>query len=391
MPLVGIRRATAVSSLRTSQDRLRILLGASILIVLGGTGPVLAADGVRELSQACAEHTGCIDNSGGIGDTPGFPITIEIPGSYVLTSDLVVADPSDDGLFVATAPVTIDLNGFEIRGPVSCTGLGSSVSCSAGTGRGIRAEARPRITVRNGNVVGFGSDGILVAGRSRIENVVAERNGGTGIVTGSDAVVAGSRSYRNAGDGIRLGDSSVVEASTAASNRLDGIEAGIGALVTNSTARDNGGNGVLVADGGHVANVVAALNESDGIVAGDGCTLVSNTAYDNLSDGLVGVIGTTFSGNTSARNGSKGIDAGDGGVLRGNSTTLNGDAGIETGIAALVHGNTAVANDVGLRLGDRSAYRENVVSNNTAGNVTTNGFGTPLNLGDNECDGIVCP
>lgn len=383
----GRRRAPR----RASAGRRRGGPGALALALLLAPSSAFATDGVYELNQTCAEQTGCIDDSGDIGDAPGFPITIEVPGSYVLTSDLVVGDPTKDGLFIATAPVTIDLNGFEIRGPVSCTGFGSSVSCAAGSGRGIRAEARPRITVRNGNVVGFGSDGILVAGRSRIVDVVAERNGGTGIVAGFDAVVTGSRSHRNGGDGIRVGDASTIETSTAASNRFDGLETGIGGLVVKSTARDNGANGVLVADGGLVSRVVAMLNEAAGISAGDGSTLVASNAYDNDGNGLVGAIGVTFDGNTSVRNGQRGIDAGDGCVVRGNSVTLNGGHGIEAGIASLLHGNASVANDAGLLLGDRSAYRENVISNNTSGNVTPSGSGTPVNLGDNECDGIVCP
>ena len=67
-----------------------------LLLFLTLTAPALASDGVIEINQTCAVQTGCIDNSGGIGDTPGFPVTIEIPGSYVLTSNLVVSEKVAD-------------------------------------------------------------------------------------------------------------------------------------------------------------------------------------------------------------------------------------------------------------------------------------------------------
>jgi hypothetical protein len=86
--------------------------------------PGLAADGVLEIGQTCAVQTGCH-----AGDAPGFPVTIDQPGSFVLTSDLRVADANLDALQIQSDDVSIDLNGFTIVGPVDCTGLGSEVSC----------------------------------------------------------------------------------------------------------------------------------------------------------------------------------------------------------------------------------------------------------------------
>ena len=168
----------------------------TLLFLLALATPALAVDGVLEINQTCAVQTGCIDNSGGIGDTPGFPVTIEVPGSYVLTSNLIVSDPNKHGISIATAPVTIDLNGFEIQGPVNCNGLGSTLTCDAGTGSGIRSSF-VRSSVMNGSVIKFGSDGIQLGGRYRIERVVVERNGGNGIDVSDDSVVIGCRAYRN--------------------------------------------------------------------------------------------------------------------------------------------------------------------------------------------------
>ncbi|MEZ4330546.1 MAG: hypothetical protein R3F35_02255 [Myxococcota bacterium] len=71
--------------------------------------------------------------------------------------------------------------------------------------------------------------------------------------------------------------------------------------------------------------------------------------------------------------------------------TLNGAQGIEAGMADPALGDAAVANDTGLLLGGRSAYRENVIRKNPSGCVTPAGSGPAVDLGESECDGIACP
>jgi hypothetical protein len=305
-----------------------------------------ASDGVLEINQTCAVLTGCIDNSGGIGDTPGFPVTIEVPGSYVMTSNLTVSDPNMDGLFIATAPVTIDLNGFEIQRPVNCIGLGSTLTCDAGTGRGIRSSF-VRTTVVNGSVIKFGSDGIQLGGRSRIERVVVERNGGNGIDVGDDSIVIGCRAYRNGGSGIDSNLASIVEGSTSASNHYEGFSMGSGAAISGSTARDNGATGIIVRNGSTVSDNSAYRNENRGILVFDKSTISGNTAYLNGGIGIQGLLGSTVQGNTVGSNG-----------------------------------------DVGISLESTSTYRENTITGNSTGAVSGG-----VNLGDNYCEGtgVVMP
>ena len=50
------------------------------------------------------------------GDAPGFPVTLSRRGSYRLSGNLRVARDTN-GLEVAAEDITIDLNGFTIRGP----------------------------------------------------------------------------------------------------------------------------------------------------------------------------------------------------------------------------------------------------------------------------------
>lgn len=57
---------------------------------------LLAADGVLEINQTCAEATGCRP-----GDGSGFPVTISSPGNFIPTRDLEVPAGAT-GLYAAS-------------------------------------------------------------------------------------------------------------------------------------------------------------------------------------------------------------------------------------------------------------------------------------------------
>ena len=109
-------------------------------------------------------------------------MTITAGGSYVLTGIVSVSDPNVDAITVNTDAVAIDLDGFEIVGPISCTGLRSAVVCRAGSGEEIDASTRDRVSVHDGRVYGFGSLGIDLGERGRVRNISVESNGATGII-----------------------------------------------------------------------------------------------------------------------------------------------------------------------------------------------------------------
>jgi hypothetical protein len=200
----------------------------------------------------------------------GFPIIICQPGSYRLSGNLVVSDPSKTGILVNADSVTLDLNGFTISGPVVCTGS-PVTSCTSGDGIGIDIEA-VNDSVLNGTVRGFGFGGVF--GHSvRVERVQASGNGGDGIFSDFFGVFKDNVAYRNGKTGINA--YGVVSGNVVASNGTDGIHTIVGAVIGN-TASVNRGNG-LVVNSGTVANNFLYNNFLYGIYVGCPSSVVGNT------------------------------------------------------------------------------------------------------------------
>ena len=119
-----------------------------------------------------------------IGQTSSttFPVILDKPGSYVLTSNLEVTTSGAAGVLILVNDVTLDLNGFAIIGDKG----GGTES------RGIDARGRRNITIKNGTVRNFLSDGVAVhelgaAPENQDQNSIIEKlkvsdNGFAGIV-----------------------------------------------------------------------------------------------------------------------------------------------------------------------------------------------------------------
>ncbi len=204
-------------------------------------------------------------------------MVISKPGSYRLTGDVTVPD-GVDGIDITAPFVTLDLNGFAVRGPVTCTGSGISLSCSGGTsGTGINASKR-HVTVRNGVVQGFFGNGVqLFSGK--VEDVDAFENGGSGI-TLSDGIVLNCIAGLNT-TGIFVTNSEV-KGSTANGNHYFGFSL-MNSAATSSTAVGNGFVGFTISNisGSPSAAIVsdsgAFFNGNADIVSGlsagnNGCT-----------------------------------------------------------------------------------------------------------------------
>jgi len=154
------------------------ITGLIFICFLSICSTVSAIDGAREINAACVSF-GCFE-----GDSPGFPVTLTQAGKYVLTSNLSQSG-SLDVIDITAFDVSLDLNGFLIDGPVTCTGT-PVINCNnTGDGYGIRVESANNVRIFNGHLRQLRDTCIFVAIDSRnvwIEGVTLSECGGAGIV-----------------------------------------------------------------------------------------------------------------------------------------------------------------------------------------------------------------
>ena len=253
----------------------------AFLMILAALGlPLHAVDGVVLINQNAA-LAGNVTS----GDAAGFPVTISVPGSYKLSSNLTVPDPNTTAIEITVDGVTIDLNGFAILGPSVCSGSPAVVSCSpTGSGRGI-SSSNSDIAIFNGRIQGMGSDGIHLSGdHLRVEKIRAISNGVQGIFARSAA-----------------GDADVI-ACIGSNNGFSGIL--VNGVATGNTATGNRDGGIVV--DGTAFNNVARTNRGVGII-GNG-TFSGNFSKDNGLQGIFAVCPSTVVGNTVVSNSSGDIN-----------------------------------------------------------------------------------
>ena len=212
------------------------------------------------LAGAAAQAQTTIDQNkalaGGItpGDAPGFPVTLSVPGSYKLMSNLIVpAGQGQGGIVITVSGVSLDLNGFGIYGQTNagnCSGAGSTLKCkvTGGTDHGIEATVGVTDTrVQNGIVSGFGGSGIKLNERAMLTRVRTHSVGGNGISVGDDSLLAEVSAYRSMGTGISSLAGALIVDSQADGNAKNGITLGLGTsggLVVSSRAGGNGTGGM---------------------------------------------------------------------------------------------------------------------------------------------------
>lgn len=255
-------------------NRSRVVVTA-LCLTLASTA-ARATDGVIEINQARALAGGVTP-----GDTAGLPVTISVSGSYRLTSNLTTASTSVNVINVTASDVTIDLNGFTIKGPNLCSGT-PTVCTSNGTGSGIDASVT-RVTVRNGTITGLGNTGVALGSSSHVEGVhVSHSQRGislTGAEGGSSTII-GCTTNLNHLSGIFLGEPGLVQGCTSTSNGQIGIQAQ-GGVVSGCYASKNGTYGIYLSSAHSlVTGSVAYLNASFGLSAFSGA-VYSNCLFAN--------------------------------------------------------------------------------------------------------------
>jgi hypothetical protein len=214
------------------------------------------------------------------GDTAGFPVSINSPGYYVLTSNLTVPDANTTAIQINADNVTIDLNGFAILGPTVCPTDGFNVAgpCAPiGGGWGIDGytgtggAGRLNTRVINGAVNGMGAYGMVLGRNSRVSQMNITSNGADGIyslggiisdtllrgnggngVTTTGVIMTSSRSIFNRGVGVYSNNVSIYTGNVFAVNAGVGlnIAAGAARYTDNLFDGNNGGNANPQVSGG---------------------------------------------------------------------------------------------------------------------------------------------
>jgi len=232
---------------------------------------LLAASGA--FAQTAIDQNRALAGNVTPGDAPGFPVTLSQPGSYKLTGNLTVPAYTS-GIVITAEDVTLDLNGFTVSGPGSCTQDTAtfSVTCTQQHDEskpGIDARPR-RSVVRNGTVKGFPGAGVLA-----------------------------STSYSAASGAGRY------ERLTLAQNAMQGfISVGHGSTVSHSVFDTNRIHGLYMSRG-QVANSLAVNNGGTGLVGGGSALLIteSSTTNNRISVEHAAVRGTSSFGDKGTRNG----------------------------------------------------------------------------------------
>ena len=211
---------------RRAAGPMAAVLGIVLCCALATT--VFAVDGVIELNHRRAL-------TGGPGDAPGYPIILTTPGSYVLTGELTPPDENTTGIEVHGEGTTIDLNGFAIRGPASCSGAGAALACvPVGTGAGIQIAASD-VTILDGVITGVGGSGIAGGAYSNL------RMADLRIVDN-----AGFLATNGGGIDLRDADGVTVERCLVSNNSAKGVWLGAGARIVDSRILGNREIGVLI-------------------------------------------------------------------------------------------------------------------------------------------------
>jgi len=264
------------------------------------------------------------------------------PGSYYLTGN-IQGVVGKHGVEIATSGVTLDLNGFELRG-------------TAGSLDGVSATVigLTCVKVLNGSVRSWGEDGVdlgaIGVNNCRVEGVLASGNAGYGIV---------------------VGQSSIVSHCSASLNTASGFLAGDGCTLSDCSASSNANNGFIAKNGCALAGCSANNNAIHGITAINGCTVSNCAAYHNTTNGINATLGSAVVDCSSKGNTENGIECFRDCVIRGNTCDANGSSGDGAGIQVgdlgnRIEGNNCTGADRGIGVnGAGNIIFKNTCSGNT--------------------------
>ena len=340
---------------------------------------------------------------------------ISQPGSYYLTGNLIVTKAN--GIHVAVAGVTIDLNGFQISRTASVIGRAITIDdiahrCTVKNGFvagpfSIGVDCRKvadaahggafvNVAVSGCDTAGFrcgtgwhvdgcratdmtsGAVGFETVGNDCVlTNCAAASNGGHGFLLTNGCSLENCVAFANTGSGFISGTACVLHNCVARNNLgpSGGFNLGLGSTVTQCNATSNTNNGIVAANGS-IINGCTARSNNTGIVCANDCVIKDSTAQGNSADGISSVDRCEIVNCASNSNGTgaagSGIVAGLRTVVRNCSASANQNNGIVILGASLVLENNVGQNGVGGAAagidssgGSGSRIEANIVRNNT--------------------------
>lgn len=225
--------------------------------------------------------------------------TLSAPGNYVVTSNLTA---SGDCFTLTVSNIAIDMQGHKIVG----NGSGAAITDGGNSiryiivangkisnfAKGIDLSSDSGQTadlILNVNVSGNTGDGINIQGRDNsLTSVIANNNGGNGIVQGSccDSIF-NVETNGNAGDGINLSDEDYLKNVTSNGNGGNGVIGSSDSFVVLSIANQNASNGIELQNGNNfVVLSIANGNSGNGILLSQHDMATDSKAGKNLGDGI---------------------------------------------------------------------------------------------------------
>jgi len=233
-------------------------------------------------------------------DPEGFPIVISQPGSYYLGEN-ITGEAGKDGIHIRADNVTLDLNGFTLKG---VTGSYNGITVPYPSPGAVY-----NLSIFNGTIRDWGDDGICAS---------TFPCGGA-----DDSHYRDLRLLNNGQSGMNVA-SAVVTDCLAEGNDASGIYVDGTGTVTRSISRSNGFKGIQVMDGA-ISNCLATSNGGVGIFAGGASLVVANKSSSNETGIYVADDGARVEGNSLASNTVAGLNvAGSHNLIIKNSATGNG-------------------------------------------------------------------
>ncbi|HZW06351.1 MAG TPA: right-handed parallel beta-helix repeat-containing protein [Phycisphaerales bacterium] len=310
------------------------------------------------------------------------------PGSYYLTGN-ITGVAGRHGIQISSSGVTLDLNGFELRGVA-----GSLDGVNIGASDGVN------IVVRRGSIRNWGDNGleceynaghpptcnlfdltfsgnanmgVQVWSGSRLVDCTANENTGGGFSDVGDCSYTGCGAAFNGGDGFNTNSACTLNKCTAEANTGTGINTGLGCTVnacvtsgnatgfslglgtiaTACSAYSASGNGFSTSSGAALTGCIASRNGASGFVLASGSSITNCTARENTGDGIRVSSRCLVLNCTASTNG---LSAGDGAGIHATSSHNR------------IEGNHCTSADRGIDVDSA----DNFIARNTCGSNTLN-------------------